>query len=785
MIALVVLAPVVGLATTPGSVAREADEDWNQLGGSADRGGAVALPSGPVDVMSRYRIHGPSENTTHVVGPRVISTPHGPVGLIREDGTDDCALFHLTDPRTGEVTRSPLETCRSPWLQGYDPVDDAVIACSRGSVETAELQSRDLSTGTLNWGVSPADLGVPASEDDTPWHCSGAAIDVEGGRVVASFLSSNTGADWPRHRIAAVDLGSGEVRWSNQIPAHAASKTGTSHEPVDPSGAGFLPLSVTLTGSGVLTQGLIVCADAARCSEVTVGEPSFVIHNAVAWLEDDGTVTGMQWSHNDPASPSEPTPGQGGGKRSGSLWATASGDSGAIAMGRSLMLIDPRQSAPQASVEIEPTERLTDDYLGWYGPTWSRDTVYVPLTRNLVAVRSEDLQVKWTHQGDFDWRAGDTIATPTGVVYHLAQHRNTTGAAPGSQSSDRSELFLLDAGTGTVLQELPIPLENHYASDPSLGVGESFGGFSWIPTVHMTPLGPDGILILSSNGEAILIGPSPAGEGPPVKVSNRYPGVGETVTLEVPPSVAASVEEVRVVWGDEKDSAETLTTQTPTAALPDGATAATHTYPEPRRYEAVVTMVHEDGTTSSRTVRFDVGGSPPEDPNILEQAFAPEYQDITFGVLGIAVALLGGAIGLARVRRRRNRLQEELEAVEEIARDESNPVRLDAALEERRDHVRDLVLAGKLDESQSQIVQDRIDELAREARMETLDEELGFLPLGIARTLEEMLSDATITRWERERFLDALDGEDRITEDEKARVREVVETWSRRDASTD
>ncbi|MDX1611210.1 MAG: hypothetical protein R3185_02490, partial [Candidatus Thermoplasmatota archaeon] len=82
------------------------------------------------------------------------------------------------------------------------------------------------------------------------------------------------------------------------------------------------------------------------------------------------------------------------------------------------------------------------------------------------------------------------------------------------------------------------------------------------------------------------------------------------------------------------------------------------------------------------------------------------------------------------------------------------------------------------------VLERHIDEHAQGVRVGLIEEELPFLPVGMARALQSMLSDGRISAWERERFLDGLDQEARLSGEEKATVRALVEAWFSRDANT-
>lgn len=287
----------------------------------------------------------------------------------------------------------------------------------------------------------------------------------------------------------------------------------------------------------------------------------------------------------------------------------------------------------------------------------------------------------------------------------------------------------------------------------------------------------EGVLaFLTSEGQLTVVGSTPASIQPTAETSDLYPAVEEPVRVnlsDTEPGVLGNETEFSVAWGDGRTS--------PWQASP----AFEHAYGASGDHTAVFRARNDAGQTARTEVTFHVGEDPPPEPNVVETAFQRENQDLTFGVLGIVVALGGGVIAVARRRRKRGRLERELAAIQEVYEaNEDQPRACEAALAERRAHVQGLLLDGKIEDGQAQILENRIDELSRQVRVGLLDERFQFLPHGLVLSLKDMLEDGQITAWEREHVLSALEGDETLTEDQRDRVRDLVDEWFSRDTGS-
>ncbi len=352
---------------------------------------------------------------------------------------------------------------------------------------------------------------------------------------------------------------------------------------------------------------------------------------------------------------------------------------------------------------------------------------------------------------DEKWANGDIILADE-TLYAAAEWRHGNGTS----------IYAVDAETGDILWRKPIP------SDPAIAEQKPWRLFHYISVA-------DGLLVAAGgDGTLWVLGETDASIAPAVKVSSAYPGPGEEVDVDLSgsgPGLQGNVTRYKADWGD----GNTTGWQTDPVL--------TYAYTAPGDRTARFWVGNDANQTSSVTHTFHVGQEAPTEPNMVETAFARENQDLTFGVLGILVAVTGGAIGVARRYRERSRLQEELEAIEhlfEATRD--RPAECEAQLTERKAHCRGLLTDGYLTEEQFQVVQTRVEELKQELRRGAVEDEFAFLPHGLVREAREMLHDGRVTSLEARAFLTALEESEVVTDEQRALVRDRIEAWYARDA---
>lgn len=283
-------------------------------------------------------------------------------------------------------------------------------------------------------------------------------------------------------------------------------------------------------------------------------------------------------------------------------------------------------------------------------------------------------------------------------------------------------------------------------------------------------IGDGTLVLLSDAGTLSVYGETPIGIKPRIHVESRFPGVGETVKIDVAQSVPGALSDDLVVdigWGDGSSTSGPRSSD------------FTHAYDAAGPVTVQVTLSNSAGQSAARTVELDVGGTP---ETFLSRAFSPPNQETTFFVLGIAFLLMGSAFGVLRLRRKRGILQRELRAIDTIiAETKDDAPALQAALRERRAHARGLLADGKIEDAHFTVLERYLDDASTRTRVGTMESELPFLPLGLAQALKEMLGDAKITDWEHRHFVDAVAKDSMLTAAQKRRVQRLVDAWFEQD----
>lgn len=362
--------------------------------------------------------------------------------------------------------------------------------------------------------------------------------------------------------------------------------------------------------------------------------------------------------------------------------------------------------------------------------------------------------------GETDWRVADPAEEMDGPAVPLV--------ADGVVYVSADEgLFAFDAETGVKRWAHGLPFG--CGSGPGAPEGCRFPGMA---------LAEGRIAAATADGLLTVLGRTELSIRPVADVTDRWPAPGETVTVDLSgtaPGAAGGPLEYRADWGDDVDTAWQDDPVFDHAYAESGTQVARFT----------VRATDAEGNASQQSVQvvtFDVGGTPPAAEGVLQSAFSAENEERTFFLLGLAVTGAVGALGYTRVLRRRRRLEEMLASVDRTYdRKKDDPARCEEALEERRLRAHGLLTEGKLDEGHFAVLERRIDRYARKVRLSVVDERFAFLPFGMVQTLRRMLADGHINAWERTHFLEALDGDEVLTDGQKEQVRDLIEDWFHRD----
>lgn len=391
----------------------------------------------------------------------------------------------------------------------------------------------------------------------------------------------------------------------------------------------------------------------------------------------------------------------------------------------------------------------TDDVeaRGGMGMGLDGERLYAATAQGVTALDPETGVVTWQHVLDEGLALGGAPIITTDSMVILSAWRVVDGGF------DRlaAHPIALDAATGKPLWSREFPSKQTFlvAAD-----GE-----------HVA------VLLNGNFTTLVVVGASGASLKPHAEVSSAYPAVGDPVRLDAGAAAGAfgPAHRYRVDWGDG------------TVTSWRRGTVFEHSYGAPGDRTVRVQAENEANQTASHFLVLHVGAV---EPNFLSTAFAPENQNVTFFIIGLAVTLFGGFVGFLRLRHRLRILQRELERINRTyEQTRARVAECERALVERRAYAHVLLQDGKIDEAKFAVLEKRIDELLRNLRTGVLDDRFDFLPRGMARRLEQMLGDGRITAWEREHFLVALRADNLLTPPQKRQVEVMVDGWFRRDAA--
>ncbi|MBI4392690.1 MAG: PQQ-like beta-propeller repeat protein [Euryarchaeota archaeon] len=389
--------------------------------------------------------------------------------------------------------------------------------------------------------------------------------------------------------------------------------------------------------------------------------------------------------------------------------------------------------------------------IGYPGLAYDDPFLYVASASTIYKLKSTDQTEEWQRSlppGPIERptdsavvRAGPNLFVPVNVYASTA-------------SGVGSAVHSLDVNTGAHLWRLE--LSNDQSGYTS--VGESV--LAWIP--H------------GARGNITIVGRTPASPTVVARASTSFPPPGISFSVSLANTTAGAMGAAtafRAYWGD--------------GGVTDWQSSPVleHAYATAGQYRARFQARNDAGQTSSSLEVFQAGGSPPVEPDLASTVLAPENQERTFFIAGIAITAIGSAFGAWRIYGRRRVYARELRALEsEEFMSRTEPAIHDTRLSARRQRIHGLHASGRLDSGQVNLLQRRVDELARNARLNVLHQDYGFLPVGLAGLLEKCLIDGKLGPAERAALVAAMEREPDLSSSSKEKVRRLIEEWSRHDA---
>ncbi len=764
-----------------------AEAQWANGKCSPERQGLVDGITGPFDVVSVLRLHGEDLMSSAVVGQTLFPRGNGVVTMATTGGPD-CTLVVLDDWRTPNVHETQIPRCMQPLLVGYDPVSDTLLvspahtpgADTSDGEEAPTLLGVHVGTGTISWQVSPADIGWPASTPEggaapgapapIAWD---AALVVEDRVAYAAFFATRAGADPGHSRLAAISLDArpeGQVMWHRGLSLSplAASTTGLPI-PANPTGASdavsaaaMATAVVTADDRSIYVTGYTPCPTCDLSTDPDDRPRTF--HFGMLWTDRLGEPKGMYI----PGMP------HGASGQAEPVTQTRFSRSVVSVNGQGTGLFDDdlvsasSLSSVAAVVPLETSEVSIPGLLSAHSPVTDGQTLFVPLYTRITAVTVEHKQPIWA--ADVSRPGGywlpDLLVSPRGDLFATWVHGSDDGRSnqEGEVWSDHGLFSWHDARDGRLRQELRLPLMDVVRSTPYLGTPA--GGEKparWGIGVDTVPLPGGHLAAFNGMGDLVVIGPSRGHDL--ATVNTMYPAVGESVEVTIDHDGRSLI-----AWGD---GASTL-------VEPGDSSTAVHDYRDSGDHTLLVTVTHPDNTTSTKELTIHVGGELVR-LNFLQQAFARDNQDVTFGVLGLGTAAAGAIIGIVLRRRSHSRVRQGLHDIDAV-RAGSHQDPLAALVSARRLHDRfhSDFLAGRVDEDQHRLLTDRTLGLMQKLARRWLVLELNDASLSFQNLLWAVLDDEVVTDHEREAIRAAAERERGLPGTFHANLTRLLDAWAGR-----
>lgn len=309
-----------------------------------------------------------------------------------------------------------------------------------------------------------------------------------------------------------------------------------------------------------------------------------------------------------------------------------------------------------------------------------------------------------------------------------------------------------DLHTGFIRQELQLPQLRQN------------GGFLRI-TALQAERDPEGGHVLAWNtaGWGVWIGEADARLRPTVQVGQAYPRLREPFSLEVSAPGAIAID---VAWGDGS-----LQHAKPGEVL-------SRAFSKAADLEARVTAIYADNRTGTTVVYLHPGMPAPVELSALQLAFAPENQNLTFGLLGLFLTLAGAMVALWSRSRRRSVIAREFESLEAIrALGRSDPLAAIAAVAGFRRRLKQDLTQGRLDDSQFAALELDVRELQQLLRQRILGDVGARLSGAFANALDVALQDGRLEGPERAELTRRLAGEAAVTVTERRRLAGLLRDW--------
>lgn len=654
----------------------------------------------------------------------------------------------LAEPYGDPIDCGPGHAAR---MVGFDAASGLRFVCVDGEMSTPLLRAYD-AAGRQAWVAGP-DLGASFSEfydtipdgvpvpqippepgDASPVHTTWSCPDAEvfGGLVYVAFGDSNG-----LHQVRAIQIadptGAG---WKASIPA---SRFSLPDNPVvqpnqtDPPNTGlpidlaplvpvFTPTSIVATASGVVVSGRIASGP-----------------GGAAWFDWDGNLMGTAALTTAPST---------GNSLPHSRGLATDGRLAAGLIDGQLFVVDPQKDQGSfvnvgAVASFERTLAAS---------RWGSEGLLVPGQSRLFlresgdpsAVLNDILTSEW--KGLDSGQVQDVLAGPPGKAQVLV-------------SADRggivqADLVTVDLGTGESTGRVPLRFAQ---ASPGLAM-------------HLNVLSDGSLLAWDASGHGAVLGVNRDLARPALTVETDYPEVGAPFGVHVARGEAASANAtLYLAWDRHNGNVE---------AVQDGA-RLDGSFDKEGPHTLRLTAVYPDGRTATATHVVFVGAEEPRE-NLFDTAFAQENQNYTFFAIGLFLSALGALLALLGRHKGRNRMEREFRLLDKVREDgRRDPFGAVRGLHEYREHLRDALTRGRLEEPQYTVLEAAAGGVLELLRQRILGGFIGRVSSAFSHTLDLALQDGTIDEGEAKSLLGQAHKEPKLTADEKKRLEFMVRSWQR------
>jgi hypothetical protein len=742
---LMLLLSFAAVGAFPEAPAEAERAGWHVPGGDEGRSGQASVGKGPMDVLGVYRLFDSPQLATYESPWRIaaVADPHGRayIGISTGEVSNPADGGLLADAAAGVLRIDDLRRGSTTWIANvtgiteqvvlaYDRSQDLLVVRQRGPSHSPVIQFRDPEDFSFVWGVAPSDLGAP---DTAPaaavvdglaalgaasiWDCSITLGD--GQRIAHVTCGASAEADV---RIGAIDRITREVLWAAplQLPLFGSAR---------PAVAGY-PGPITVVDEHLVLE---VELEAER-------------ERAVVWLDPEGNPLGARTASEAagqawlPAADAnnfvEVHPDR-------SRWASRVGALAVYAVWDRVLFIDPTSSAAPRTADGPSYEQDGVRTFAWGAPVASGEHVLVPFRNEIhwYTMNGAATGVTWGAQG---WLIGDALAADDKTVY-VALVRDRASAEDRTTAVAR-----LETATGREIQFLATPV-----------VG------SFTDYITLLPLGDQGLLLLTREGEAVLLGLAEDDAKPVIHAVDPFPRPNGEMTIEfLAPLSSQEPERYMVHWGDGAFE----------SVLAPG--VLSHEFRDTGIHTIRITAVYADARTATAESTVDVGGAAPQHLNFLQRAFAPDRLDTTWGIIGLAVVLSGAIAALLQRRRHHSILDKELARLAEIrAAGLLEPARATRAVDENERRITTEFSRRRLNDAQYSVLMLQTTDLRRALRRRAVAQIVGVVSPAFRAALDAALEDGRITGTEARMLQRALSRERGLAPSDRKAVARFIEEW--------